>query len=100
MRTNYKEIFDRNPELINKAYTGFMTGFSKNIFPVMKASWDAYPNHIGHVEYNGCFRCHNGNHESNSGDLISRDCNLCHTIMGQGTIDNYRNNFSKYVPGV
>lgn len=87
--TNYKEIYDSNPEIVEKAYAGFMTGFSKNIFPTMKASWDVYPNHIGHVEYKGCFRCHNGNHESNSGDLISRDCNLCHTILGQGTKDNF-----------
>ncbi len=88
-KTNYKEIFDRNPELVDKAYAGFMTGFSKNIFPGMKASWDVYPDHIGHLEFNGCFRCHNGNHKSNSGDLISRDCNLCHTILGQGTLESF-----------
>lgn len=87
--TNYRELSEKNPELIEKAYAGFMTGFSKNIFPAMKASWDVYPNHIGHVEFNGCFRCHNGNHESNSGEIISRDCNLCHTILGQGTAEDY-----------
>ncbi len=92
-KTNYKEIYDSNPEMVEKAYAGFMTGFSKNIFPTMKASWEAYPNHIGHVEFNGCFRCHNGSHESNSGDIISRDCNLCHTIVGQGTSDNYEVTF-------
>ncbi len=57
----------------------------------MKANWDAYPTHIGHSEYNGCFRCHNGNHESEDGQVISRDCNLCHTILAQGTTDNYEN---------
>jgi hypothetical protein len=50
----------------------------------MNASWDAYPTHIGHSEFNGCFRCHNGNHESEDGRIISRDCNLCHSIIAQG----------------
>jgi hypothetical protein len=51
----------------------------------MKATWEAYPDHIGHMEANGCFRCHNGKHKSESGKTISNDCNLCHNIMVQGT---------------
>jgi len=56
----------------------------------MKVSWDAYPVHIGHIEFNGCFRCHNGNHENDQGDVISRDCNLCHTIMAQGPENDFQ----------
>ena len=89
-QAEYPDILKQNPELIDRAKAGFLRGFSKNIFPEMKASWDVYPNHIGHVEFNGCFRCHNGNHESSAGDIISRDCNLCHTILGQGTLDEYQ----------
>ena len=87
--TGYPEIADAHPELIDRAIEGFLTGYDKNYFPKMKANWDAYPNHIGHSEFNGCFRCHNGNHESEDGSVISRDCNLCHTIVGQGTPDNF-----------
>ena len=86
---NYPEIEEQKPELIRQAATGFRTGFSRNIFPKMKVSWDAYPLQIGHLEFNGCFRCHNGNHESNDGRVISRDCNLCHTILAQGTAGDY-----------
>ncbi|MEE4115355.1 MAG: NapC/NirT family cytochrome c [Marinilabiliaceae bacterium] len=89
-QAEYPDILKQKPELIDRAKAGFLRGFSKNIFPEMKASWDVYPNHIGHVEFNGCFRCHNGNHESSAGDIISRDCNLCHTILGQGTLDEYQ----------
>ncbi|MGE5406110.1 MAG: hypothetical protein ACM3NR_00250, partial [Methanosarcina sp.] len=46
---------------------------------------DRYPEHIGHLESNGCFRCHNGSFKSESGRTISKDCTLCHTIIGQGT---------------
>lgn len=58
--------------------------FKGNIFPEMKARWDAYPNNIGHMVTAGCFRCHGGEHESDSGDVISRDCRSCHTIIEQG----------------
>jgi len=87
--TGYPEIADAHPELIDRAIEGFLTGYDKNYFPKMKANWDAYPNHIGHSEFNGCFRCHNGNHENEEGSVISRDCNLCHTIVGQGSPDNF-----------
>ena len=85
---NYPEISSNNGAIINTAIQGFKTGFSRNIFPEMQVSWDAYPNQIGHVEFNGCFRCHNGNHKSADNRIISRDCNLCHTIQLQGTADS------------
>jgi hypothetical protein len=87
--TNYPEIADQEQPLIRQAAAGFITGYSRNMFPEMKVSWDAYPNQIGHVEFNGCFRCHNGNHESEDGQVIPRDCNLCHTILGQGTSEHF-----------
>ena len=84
----YPLIASENEDMINKAIEGFKMGFSKNIFPEMKASWDVYPNHLGHVEFNGCVRCHNGTHQTNEGRVISDDCNLCHTIQSQGPPDN------------
>ncbi|MCD6596674.1 MAG: cytochrome c3 family protein, partial [Bacteroidales bacterium] len=40
-----------------------------------------------HLEFNGCFRCHNDQHKSKEGRFISMDCNLCHTIIAQGVPD-------------
>lgn len=88
--TQYPELAQGNQGLIEKAVGGMQAGFATNIFPEMKVSWDHYPNQVGHIEFNGCFRCHNGNHESEQGETISRDCNLCHTILGQGTAENYQ----------
>lgn len=81
---DYPEIFEENPELIEQALTGFKEVFLVNIFPEMNVRWSAYPNHIGHLEFDGCFRCHDDQHSSADGKIISRDCNLCHTITGQG----------------
>jgi nitrate/TMAO reductase-like tetraheme cytochrome c subunit len=53
-------------------------------FPAMRARWDAYPDNIGHFISPGCFRCHDGQHTSAAGKVISRDCAVCHTIIEQG----------------
>ena len=51
----------------------------------MKVSWQAYPDNIGHLYFSGCFRCHNGQHMSDKGETIRRDCDFCHDISIQGT---------------
>lgn len=84
----YPEIFNSEEQLVQKAIAGITAEYKKNIFPEMKVSWDSYPNHIGHKEFNGCFRCHSGFHESKDGESISNDCNLCHTILMQGNSTN------------
>ena len=33
----------------------------------MKVTWGTYPNNIGHNNFPGCFRCHDGNHTSKDG---------------------------------
>jgi nitrate/TMAO reductase-like tetraheme cytochrome c subunit len=59
--------------------------YKLNFFPRMRVRWSAYPNNIGHMTDLGCFRCHDGNHKSADGRVISKDCNTCHTILYQGT---------------
>lgn len=83
----YEDIFADEMPLIEKAIGSIQQAYSENIFPYMKVSWNSYPNHIGHLEFDGCFRCHNDRHEAPDGRVISMDCNLCHTIIAQGTID-------------
>jgi hypothetical protein len=58
--------------------------YGANFFPEMKVRWEAYPNHVGHKITAGCFRCHDGQHVSDTGKRISKDCNACHTILAQG----------------
>lgn len=81
---NYPEIFENNKALVDKGIEGLQNAFSKNIFPEMKVKWSEYPSNIGHLEFEGCFRCHFDNHVSEEGKVISKDCNQCHTINLQG----------------
>lgn len=86
--SSYPELYESDIQMVEQAIKGIQDGYSKNIFPEMKVRWNAYPNQIGHLEFEGCFRCHNDRHTSESGKKISMDCNLCHTIIGQGTPDS------------
>jgi hypothetical protein len=59
--------------------------YERNVFPTMKVTWGSYANNVGHSDpgpspYPGCFRCHDENHKSRQGKVISQDCSLCHTI--------------------
>jgi nitrate/TMAO reductase-like tetraheme cytochrome c subunit len=60
--------------------------YTNNFFPEMKASWADYPDNIGHKDWLGCFRCHDGRHKAADGksSISSTDCNSCHTILAQG----------------
>jgi hypothetical protein len=54
--------------------------YSRNVFPRMNVKWGTYPNNIGHVFFNGCFRCHDDNHKSSDGRVIKQDCETCHAM--------------------
>jgi len=83
-KSDYADFYANNKDLINNSISAVKTAYSQNTFPLMKVSYDLYPEHIGHLETNGCFRCHNDSFVAENGRKISRDCNLCHTIVGQG----------------
>ena len=51
--------------------------------PDMKLNWQTHPNNLGHFYAPGCFRCHDGQHVSADGRVISKDCNQCHTVLSE-----------------
>jgi hypothetical protein len=55
--------------------------YNRNVFPEMNVQWGAYPNNIGHMDFPGCFRCHDGSHSESGGRTISQDCNSCHNLL-------------------
>lgn len=83
-KEDYPAVYASSQDLVEKAITGIQEEFKKNAFPEMKVYHNMYTNHIGHQESPGCFRCHSGTHMSDDGQTISKDCNLCHSILSQG----------------
>jgi nitrate/TMAO reductase-like tetraheme cytochrome c subunit len=69
---------------VQRAATALQQIYRQNFFPAMKARWDVYPDNIGHKNFPGCMRCHDGSHQSADGRVVSRECRTCHAIVGQG----------------
>ena len=82
-QTNYPELAKTKQDTIAKVVSEVQKIFSRNYFPEMHVSWKKFPDNIGHMYYPGCFRCHDGKHVSPEGKVLSRDCNVCHTILAQ-----------------
>jgi hypothetical protein len=55
--------------------------WQRNVFPEMKVTWGTYPNNLGHTDFPGCFRCHDGNHSTPAKETITQDCNACHSLL-------------------
>jgi hypothetical protein len=53
--------------------------YNRNVFPELKVTWGTYPNNLGHADFPGCFRCHDGSHSTSDKKMtITQDCNTCH----------------------
>ena len=63
---------------VGAAVTSLQTIYRRNVFPVMKVTFGTYPDNLGHITSNGCFRCHDGSHTAKDGSTISADCEYCH----------------------
>lgn len=54
---------------------------SENSFATMQTNWRTHPDHDGHRESPGCFRCHGGQHSSTEGTTLLDDCATCHLFF-------------------
>jgi len=80
-RANYPQIFQNQTAQIDTATEQLSRIYRRNVFPAMNISWGTYPNNIGHTDFTGCFRCHDGNHTSSDGKTVSQDCSACHRLL-------------------
>lgn len=73
--------------------------YRENIFPEMKTNWKIHPNNLGHKDWPGCFRCHDGQHKTADGKqtIKANDCNACHVILAQGAGEQLQNLHAKGV---
>lgn len=60
-------------------------------------SWKSFPNHTGHADTPGCFRCHDGKHFNDKGEVIRLQCTLCHALP-EVTRENGKGSVASLVP--
>jgi len=80
-RSQYPLVWDSQRTQIDQGAKVLAAIYSRNVFPFMKVGWGTHPNNLGHNDYPGCFRCHDGNHNTKAGKSITNDCSMCHNLL-------------------
>lgn len=91
LRAIYAEEYPDELPLLEASLPGSAVALAgileRNVWPQMNVTWNTYPSHLSHFDdrgdfsTSGCFRCHDGRHESDAGELITMDCEACHAIL-------------------
>ena len=84
---SYPDIAATNAEVIDAAAKALSDAYSVNVFPNMNVEWDTYPDHIGHEQSDGCFRCHKRSMRTADRQQISSDCETCHVLLAEDEED-------------
>jgi hypothetical protein len=80
---NYPDIAGSRGEAIDAAGKALGDIYARNVFPQMKVWWNTYPNHIGHEQSEGCYRCHDRTMRTEDRVQISDDCENCHVVLAE-----------------
>ncbi len=80
---NYPEIAGEEPEAITTAADALGDIYSVNVFPQMQVWWNTYPNHIGHEQSPGCYRCHNKRMRTPEREKLTYECDTCHVLLAE-----------------
>ncbi len=80
---NYPQLMASNRDGVERTAKAVMAVYAKNVFPDMKVTWGAYPNNLGHTDFDGCFRCHDERASKPDGRTIPMDCETCHKALAQ-----------------
>ena len=79
-RSTYPQAYMSQRQDVERAVQTADSIYRRNVFPEMNVQFGTYPNNIGHMDFPGCFRCHDDNHKSKEGKAIGQDCESCHKI--------------------
>ena len=80
-KSSYPDLYAKRQQDIDRAGQAILDIYTRNVSPDLRVSWGTYPNNLGHMDFPGCFRCHDGSHESKDGRVITQDCNACHQTL-------------------
>ena len=80
-KQNYPDLYARRSQDVQSAAEAVLRIYNRNVFPDLKVGWGTYPNNLGHTEFPGCFRCHDGSHTTADARSITQECNACHELL-------------------
>ena len=81
-RDEYPDVFAAHEELVIQGADRVAAVYDRSIFPEMETDWESHPNHIGHDDFPGCWRCHDDEMSTPDGEhTIPMDCETCHVFL-------------------
>jgi hypothetical protein len=80
-RDQYPDLWTSRQDDVQQAVRSLQAVYGRNVFPAMNVTFGSYPNNIGHMDFPGCFRCHDDTKKTSSGAVISQDCESCHVFQ-------------------
>jgi hypothetical protein len=86
-KSSWPDVYRQHRGQVEAAGAGVAAIYLRNVFPDMRLTWGSHPNHIGHEDFLGCFRCHDESHKAQDGRTITQDCEACHAILAQEESD-------------
>jgi len=69
-QASYPAVFTQKRALVDACGQALKDAYLRNVSPEMKLTWGTHPNHIGHQDGGGCFRCHDGSHTTKDGAKV------------------------------
>ena len=80
LKEKYPDAWHRSEDLLEDQQELMAGLLLRNQFDAADISWRSFPDNAGHRNSPGCFRCHNGRHQTAEGDLLPVSCTQCHGI--------------------
>ena len=85
-RDKYPHVYKSRKADVDKAIDTAINIYDQSVFPDMKVNWKTYATNIGHRNWPGCFRCHDGKHVTKNGKVLTTECTTCHTMPERGPL--------------
>jgi nitrate/TMAO reductase-like tetraheme cytochrome c subunit len=81
----YPQLLEYKPLAITGAIEELKVLYRLAATPVMRITARTYPDNLGHTDFPGCFRCHDGGHNlvkdgAVTATTIPSSCDTCHTF--------------------
>jgi hypothetical protein len=80
-QNGHSDVAKRKEAAVDRLVAAARGIVHRSDFPAMNVDWRTYPDNIGHKNFAGCFRCHDGRHVDDHGRPISRNCQSCHEFL-------------------
>ncbi len=79
-KTSYPEFYATEADKVQAAIAEIQRIYSVSVFEEQEVDWNTHPDNVGHTDFPGCFRCHDGKHLNAAKQAVRLECNLCHSV--------------------